>query len=476
MSTPVVAVVGGGISGLAAARAVALARPDARVLVLEAADRVGGKLAVSDVAGAPVDAGAENMLARAPDGVALAAEVGLALEAPATTAAQVFSRGALHPLPTGTVLGVPADLTALARSGVLSPLGLNRVPLDLVLPGGPLLAGPEDDVSVGDLVAARLGREVVERLVDPLLGGVYAGRAHRLSLAATVPALHAALVGSRSLLMAARRVRAAAPVSDAPVFVTVAGGMGRLPAAVAATPGVEVRTGVTVRALARRAGGGWSLVTGPVPAPERLDVDAVVLAVPAAPAARLLAEHAPAAAARLGTLEYAGVALVTLALPRSRVHMPRGSGLLVPAVEGYAVKAVTSYSAKWAWARSAAPDLTLVRCSLGRAGETTVLQRDDAGLVALARRDLAALTGVAAEPVDSRVTRWGGGLPQYAVGHRGLVAQVRSALAGLPELAVCGAAYDGVGIPACIASGRRAAAAVLAGLPDVAAVPESLDR
>ena len=456
---PVVVVVGAGITGLAAARAVRQARPDVVVVVLEAAGSVGGKLAVSDVAGTPVDAGAESMLARHPAGVALARAVGLSLEAPATTAASLWSRGEPRPLPTGTLLGIPTDPDVLAAAGVVSDATVRTVREEPEEPGAPLLSGPDDDRSVGELVASRFGAEVVDRIVDPLLGGVYAGHARALSLRATIPALHAAAVGERSLLAAARAVRSAAVVSDGPVFVTVAGGMGLLPVALAAEE--KVRTGVTVRALHRLPAGRWRVETGPVPAPEFLDADAVVLAVPAAPASRLLAPHAPEAARRLAEVEYASVALVTLALP-STVTLPAGSGMLVPAVEGLSVKALTFYSAKWAWARR--PGLTLVRLSLGRHRETAVLQRDDDDLVALARADLMTLTGVRAVPVGTRVTRWGGGLPQYGVGHLDVVAQVRTAVVALPGVAVAGAAYDGVGIPACIASGQRAAAAVLTAL------------
>ena len=195
-----VVVVGGGVAGLAAALEARRLRPDAEVVVLEAGARIGGKVAVSDVAGVPVDEGADSMLTRVPDGLELARGAGVEdeLVAPASGAASVWSRGRLRPLPAGTVLGIPGDLAALAASGLLSTAGLYRVPLDLVLPGAPV----EDDVSVGDLVRRRLGGEVVERLVDPLLGGVYAGRADLLSLHATLPQLVRPVSRSRSLLLA----------------------------------------------------------------------------------------------------------------------------------------------------------------------------------------------------------------------------------------------------------------------------------
>jgi oxygen-dependent protoporphyrinogen oxidase len=450
---PVVAVVGAGVAGLSAAVEVRRRRPDARVVVLEASDRVGGKVRRSEVGGVPVDEGADAMLRRVPEGVALAAALGLGgqLVPPHTGAAAVWMRGALRPLPAGTLLGVPGDLAALARSQVLSASGLNRVPLDLVLPGSPT----PDDVAVGALVRRRLGREVVERLVDPLLGGVYAGRADLLSLHATLPQLARPVARTRSLLLAARQARAAAPPADGPLFAGLRGGLGRLTEAAASRLEVQRRT--TVRGL-RRVGGRWRLETGPASASQSLDADAVVLAVPAPPAARLLRDLLPSAAADLAALEYASVAIVTLALAGPAPG--RGSGYLVPSVEGRTTKAVTFTSRKW----GAESGPAVVRASVGRYGEEADLQRPDDELVAVVLAELEQAVGPVGPLVDSRVVRWGGGLPQYAVGHLDRVRRVRAAVAGLPGLAVAGAAYDGVGVPACARSGREAGASVLAGL------------
>ncbi|HEU5421045.1 MAG TPA: FAD-dependent oxidoreductase, partial [Streptosporangiaceae bacterium] len=264
-----------------------------------------------------------------------------------------------------------------------------------------------------------------------------------------------------------------------PVFTTLAGGLGSLPPRLAAASGAEIRTRATVRELARTPGG-WRLTIGSAHAPQWLDADAVILALPARPASRLLSgvPGVAGAAAALAEIRYASMAIVTLAYPGAAFTTPpAGSGFLVPAVDGHAVKAVTFATAKWPHLRAGtagdgAAGLHIVRCSVGRLGEEAVLQRDDAELADLAAADLAAAAGVRGRPAEARVTRWGGGLPQYSVGHLDRVARIRAGVAALPGLAVCGAAYDGVGIPACISSARLAVSQVLGHLQaSHAAVP-----
>jgi protoporphyrinogen/coproporphyrinogen III oxidase len=467
---PRVVIVGGGIAGLAAAfflRDAGLA-----VTVLEGSPRLGGKLAASEVAGIAVDAGAEALLARRPEGTDLVGAVGLAgqLALPAATTAGIWTRQRLRPLPRRQLMGVPADLDALASSGILSAPGLASAQADAALPA----TERDGDVSVASYVGARFGQELVDRLVDPLLGGVYAGRSEQLSFEATLPGLAVASRRHASLAAAARSVLDA-PARDAsvpagaaprPVFTTLTGGLATLVPAVAAASRAVVRTGAMVRGLARTPGG-WRLTVGSAHAPEQLDADAVVLALPPGPASRLLAgvPGAGAAAAGLGEITTASMAIVTLAYPDAAFPAPpQGSGFLVPAVDGHAVKAVTFSTVKWPHLRSGATAVHIVRCSVGRLGEEALLQRDDGELAALAAADLAAATGVRGGPADIRVSRWGGGLPQYTVGHIGRVARIRAAVAAQPGLAVCGASYDGIGIPACIASARAAADQVIAGL------------
>jgi len=448
--TPRAVVIGGGIAGLAAAHR--LLGTGAQVTVLEASGRLGGKLRAGEIAGVRVDLGAESMLARRPEAVALAREVGLAdrLQPPSTATASLWTRGALRPMPKGHVMGVPG--TAAALSGVLSDEGLARIERDRDLPATEF----GDDVAVGAYVAERLGREVVDRLVEPLLGGVYAGDAYRISMRSAVPQLFEAARSHRSLTEAVRAIqeRAALNQQTGPVFMGIEGGIGLLPLAVAESVrarGGEILLDSPAHEL-RRTPDGWE-----VRADDRLfEADAVVLAVPAQKAAWLLDTESPAAAAELRSVEYASMALITLAFRRDEAKLPEGSGFLVPPVDGHTIKASTFASHKWGWIAAEDPGLVVVRTSVGRHQDEKDLARDDDGLVDVSRHDLREATGLTAAPVATRVTRWHEGLPQYPVGHHARVARIRGHVAKIPGLAVCGAAYDGVGIPACIASAYAA--------------------
>jgi oxygen-dependent protoporphyrinogen oxidase len=455
-----VAVVGGGIAGLAAAVRIRDRAPaDTEIIIYEQSGRLGGKLRTGELAGTTVERGAESFLVGAPDGGESAAvrfvrRLGLGdrLVHPAAVPAALAIGGALLPVPTGTLVGVPGDpnsLGAVARPAA----GADRDE------GHPLLA-PGADVAVGALVRQRYGDEIADRLVDPLLGGVYAGRADRLSLATTMPALARAARTEHTLAGAVRAAQAVAVRAPGrPVFGAVDGGMTQLIAAAAAATGARISLGLPVREIARTPHG-WRLLLGPVPAPQTDDVDAVVLAVPARPASRMLAGVDLSAAAQVEALDYASVALIALALPPG-TPLPELSGFLVPPSEGTLVKAATFFTRKWAHlGRPGGP--VIIRASLGRAGEEERLQPPDAVLVRTAHAELGRLLGgELPPPAGSWVQRWGGGLPQYAPGHLDRVARARAALAGRPGLALAGAAYDGVGIPACVASGETAADDVL---------------
>ncbi len=441
-----VAVVGAGIAGLTAAWE--LTRRGHDVVVLDGADRVGGKLLTGDVGGVQLDLGAESVLARRPEAVGLIEAVGLAdrVQNPVTTTAGVWTRGEVRPLPP-TVLGVPADLDALAASGIVEEVQVQAVPV------------PSHDVSVGDFVTARAGREVLQRLVEPLLGGVYAGHADVISLRAAAPQLFALGDDPVTSAVSARAAASGTPVT--PVFAGIVGGVGTLPQALAERSGAEVRTGSTVR-LVERSGDGWRLMVGPVGSVEEVLADAVVVATPAPATARLLAEVAPGAAFALAGIDYASVALVTVVL-EEQVELA-GSGFLVPPVDGRFVKAATFSSNKWAWVADSGR--TVLRASVGRAGESVALQMGDAELVERVLADLTEALGPLPDAADTHVQRWGGALPQYEVGHLDRVATVRSSVAGVRGLEVCGAAYDGVGIAAVVAGAQAAVSRLLDELGD----------
>jgi oxygen-dependent protoporphyrinogen oxidase len=450
-----VVVVGAGIAGLAAAQRLRELSPTVDIVVLERSDRLGGKIHTVPFAGLPVETGAENFLVRDQGrdsaAIELARAVGLGDELvhPEPVPAALALGEELQPIPPGTLMGIPAEQDAVRT--------LARIKDGDTDEGHPLLA-PGEDITVGALVRPRLGDEIVDRLVDPLLGGVYAGWADELSLAATIPGLHRAAGEQNTLAAAVRQALAASPrPSDAPIFASVHGGLSRFVAAVAESARATVRLDQTVRGLSGTAGS-WRLTMGPTVRAVVLEADAVVLAVPARPAARLLAGIGGDAAAQVGRLDYASVALVTLAFPPG-TELPVLSGFLVPAGQGYTVKAATFLSTKWPGRGNA----VLVRASIGRRGEEATLQHTDDELIAMVRRELPQLIGRSVpEPLAARVNRWGGGLPQYGVGHPARMAVTRAGPP--PTLALAGAAYDGVGIAACVRSGQQAAEAVWAAL------------
>ncbi len=501
--------IGAGISGLVAA--LRLRAAGCAVVVYEASPRVGGALLRGPVvapAGKPgtagdtladdsapmIDLGAESILVRRPEGLELIRELGLedSLESPAVARAAIYSGGRLHVMPAGHVLGVPAEAASVA--GLLDAAETSALAEALQRPGRPVVG----DASVGGFLTERLGRRIVDRLVEPLLGGVYAGRVDDLSMRSALPALWPAAERGAPLGPAVHAVLSASTASG-PVVAGLRGGVARLAeraAEVLAGRGVEIRTGSPVTYLSRREPDGFTLGIG-AHGRHRIDVDAVVIATPAPAAARLLGgiEETRAVAAALARVEVASTAVVALQLPAgtlsrvravtwpaeisaaatsrarpgqtpgpSRVHVPVASalsGVLVPAVEGRLVKAMTFSSQKWAWAGDGRD---VLRLSIGRAGGAPELQRADADLAAAALAAASALVdldlaGLAAEvEAAPRVVRWGGGLPQYAPGHHRLVADVQAGLAVVPGLELAGSVIDGVGIPACIATATAAAA------------------
>ncbi|MFI0450343.1 protoporphyrinogen oxidase [Actinomadura sp. 6N118] len=469
---PHVVIVGGGIAGLVAA--FLLRDEPVRVTVFEGTSRIGGQLAVSEVAGVAVDEGAEAVWRPKTEWMIGEAGLGDRLVSADTAAVATWTRGGLWPLPNGHFMSVPSDMDELAKSGVLSDEGVARARQDLVLP-------PTDrngDVSVGAYVGARFGQEVVDRLVDPFLNEMCAGRSSELSFEATLLPLAKASRKFASLAKAAG-VLVPKPGSDIPALHsglgTLIGGMGSLPGALAeavlhASPDAAVRTGTPVTGLARGEHG-WRVTVDSAAGGEHIAADAVILAVPAGAASKLLAGvpgTAPVCAG-LADIAYASVTMITLAYPRKAfAGGPAEQGLAgyrVPVVDGRTVRSVTFSTVKWShMADQADGDVEIVRCQAGGIGEDDLLQRDDADLVALAAGELAEATGAADDPVATRVTRWHDALPQYTVGHTDRIKQIRAQIADHPGLALCGSAYDGVGIGMCMNAARKAADQVLAHL------------
>lgn len=443
-----VAVVGGGISGLAAAWEL---RDRAELTVFEP-ERLGGRILTEPFEGRPVDCGPDAFLTRAPGATELCAQLGIDdLVAPAAGYALIWWRGRLEPIPEGTVLGAPTRIRPLLRSRLVSPLGVLRAAADLVLPA----RVPTGDVSVRQLLAGRYGTEVADRLVDPLIGSIHAGRSDQLSAEATVPQLFTAAARSRSLIRAlaptAVRSSATAGEGTAPIFLAPRSGMQQLVDVLAARlrdGGVKFEA-ERVDSLRGLGGEGVEL------AGRRFD--ACVLAVGAGEAARMMG---PAAPPSLGSVPTASVAVVTMGYPR--LELPDGvSGLLVPRQEGHLMTACSFASQKWPhWS---GPDRTLMRISAGRFGDDRIDRMDDEALAGQLAGELARALGnpAAASPEHWRVNRWPGAFPQYVVGHVRLVEKVEEYLRReMPQVALCGSSYRGVGIPACIAAARAAAASL----------------
>jgi oxygen-dependent protoporphyrinogen oxidase len=434
-----IAVVGGGITGLSAAWFL---RGRADVALFESDDRLGGKIRTDDFAGRPVEAGPDAFLARVPNGRDLAVAVGLGddLVPPATGKAYVWANGALRTLPAGHVLGAPTAMVPLLRSGLVTPAGALRAAADRVLPRTRV----GDDIGVGRLIAARFGRQVRDHLVDPLLGGVHTGPADRLSAAATAPQFYAAATRSRSLARGLRAAPATAP-PDSPVFLTVAGGLSRLVEQLAAATD-ELRIGHRVSALERDAGG-WRVDDEPF--------DAVIVTTPSFAAAGLLATAAPEVAAGLRAIEYASIALTLFAFPPDAIPRPLdGSGFVVARDSGLHMTACSWASSKWAHLGG---DQSILRVSAGRWGEEAVLDIEDDALVELLADELHRTMGIAAAPTTVRVIRWPRSFPQQTVGHLDRVAAIERGLdATAPGVVVAGAAYRGLGLPACIGQAEAA--------------------
>jgi oxygen-dependent protoporphyrinogen oxidase len=484
---PTIAVVGAGIAGLAAAWELVHGQDGTdplspQVVVLESGDRIGGKLASTEFAGRTLDLAADAFLARRPEATGLVDELGLAdqLVPIGASGAFLWARGKLRMMPTGLNLGVPTRWWPLARSGILSP-GESLVVTRDLLPfhRAEVSIG---DRSVGDIVGSRLGRPVVDRLVDPLVGGIHAGGVDALSAAATFPGLLAAAQQPGSLMRRLGGVPTPAPDTSSPVFWSLSGSTSSLALQLGdalAQRGVTIHTGVSVDAIGSKGPNPsdparWDLLLGGTGAPTgpdggaHLEADGVVLAVPASETAVLVAPHAPEAAGMLHSVGYASVALITLSLPPEAIRAPLGgTGFLVPrtsTIDGRPALITGCTYLGRKWPHLARPGDELFRLSVGRFGDERHTELTDDELTGSAFAELSRILDIRGGPLESQVTRWVGAFPQYEVGHLIKVARIDEAIAALRGVALAGAAYRGVGIPACIGSGRAAARRVLASL------------
>jgi len=440
-------IVGGGISGLVAAYRIRCALGDrAEITIIDPADRLGGVLRTEQLAGVPVDVGAEAFIARRPEVPGLLAELGLAGRHIGTTGVTtaIYSQGRVHGLPAGTVNGIPTSASAMA--GLVDEATCDRIATEADRPWH-WRAG--SDPALGELVADRFGEQVLARSVDPLVTGVYGGSARGIGIRSAVPAVASALdAGATSMTEAARGVAPGA--ASGPVFGAIDGGYRVLLDELVSRSGLT-RVQSAVHRIAA-ADPGWELSDD---SGRTWHADAVVLAVPAPQAAALLAGVAPWAAAAAARIPVASAAVLAMAVAPD-LPFPAQSGVLVATGERLHAKAITLSTRKW----GARGDAELLRLSFGRFGDDIARTTSDHDLTAWAVDDLAAVFGVDVDPIEVLVHRWIEALPQYAPGHGELTARIRAGMP--PTLAIAGNYLDGVGVPACIGAAGRAAAAVVA--------------
>lgn len=461
-----VVVIGAGLSGLTAAhRLVERCRGDgapAEVVVLEARGRTGGAIWTDRVDGFTLEGGADSFITNKPQAVELCRSIGLGDQLIGTDDRHrrsfVVRKGKLVPVPEGFVLMAPQRLGPLLTSPILSWRGKLRMLMDLALPR----RRDDADESLASFARRRLGREALDRLVQPLVGGIYTADPEELSLRAALPQFPKMEHEHRSLILAAmRQGRAArqegrgASGARYSLFQTLAGGMDTLPETLArALPRGAIRRSTPVRRVARQSPEGtWrvELLDGPP-----LEARAVILAVEAHAAARLIDGEAPDLALDLRSIPYASSAIVQLGYPRDRVSHPLdGFGLVVPAVEGREILAVSFTSVKFP---GRAPEGTvLLRVFIGGALQAHLFDREDEELAALARREVGELLGISGDPLICRVARHARAMPQYTLGHLDRVASIRRREASQPGLILAGNAFSGVGVPDCVRSGQEAA-------------------
>lgn len=469
-----VVIVGGGIAGLSTAFALleqaAATGVPLTCTVLEATPAWGGKIVTHRVNDLVIEAGPDSFLSQKPAGLDLCNKLGLSDQLINTNEtskkASVFSQGRLHELPEGLVTFTPTQLGPFLRSGLLSWTGLARMGLDVLVPARRSM----EDESLASFFRRRFGRQAFERMIEPLMAGIYAGDAEQMSVRATFPRFveleqqHGSVIRGMAASHRTRSVTASKLGPRRTMFVTLRQGVAGLVAALTARiqrQGATLRTSCPVSALRVRSHqvGRWMydviLDDG-----SALSAEALVLATPAYVGAELVRPLSPMAAGLMEQIPYASTATISLAYdPQAVGQMVEGFGFVVPRVERRDLVAATWTSLKWP--HRAPADRFLVRCYVGGVGREGILKLDDAELFQRVQADLASMAGLTATPRYEEVNRWERAMPQYTLGHLNRVAEIEAALGRFSGLFVTGAAYRGVGIPDCIKDGTTTAAAVL---------------
>jgi oxygen-dependent protoporphyrinogen oxidase len=452
-----VAVVGGGISGLAAAHH--LHRAGLAVVLIEATSRLGGKVQTDHHDGFLIEAGPDSFVASKGSVLDLAGDLGLEKSVissrPEYRGSHVWWRGRLHPLPGGLLLMVPYRLGPLFGSSLLSWRGKLRVLADLVIP-----RGEKTDESLESFVDRRLGREVLERIAEPLIAGIHAAEPATMSLLASFPRFLEMEREHRSLILAARAAASRPTTNGLSHFASFEGGMGQLTDALAGSiAGAEIRTGTTVTAL-QGGDDGYRLT---LDNRTELKAEGVVLATPARTTAHLLSVIAPEAAVAVADIRQVATSTVTLAYRTEHIPPLPGSGFVVPSVEDRRIMGVSYLSQKW---NGRVPDsrFVLLRAFVGGSNGQELARAEQDNVERAVRQELDALVGITADPVRSWVRSWDDGLHQYTLGHRARVLSAESALTKHPGLALAGAAFHGIGLNECLDSGRTAAESLLPAL------------
>ncbi len=468
-----IVVVGGGLTGLSTAYHLVKATRESRipigVVLLEAQERVGGAIWTDRIDGFTLEGGADSFITNKPEALELCHELGIGDRLIGTDQRYrrsfVVRQGRPVPVPEGFVLMAPRKLRPLLSTPIISWPGKLRILMDLLIPK----RRDESDESLGSFVRRRFGREALERLVQPLVGGIYTADPQELSLKAALPQFQKMEQEHGSLIRAALRQQRAEEMrsSDASgaryhLFQSLDDGMDQLPQSIAeALPAGLIRTGINVRRVSRTADqNAWriELLNG-----GSIDAQAVILATEAHVSARLVDGFDPALALGLRSIPYASSAIVQLAYPRNRITHPLdGFGLVVPAIERREILAVSFLSVKFP---DRAPEgFALLRVFMGGALQPHLFHLEDQELQAIAIREVSQLLGIRGEPILARTARHQRAMPQYTLGHLDRVASIHERVKSHQGLVVTGNAFSGVGVPDCIRNGREAAERALAAL------------